>query len=82
MDIILPKADDRDARLREARVDRPDRGEQRHGVTARPQPQGGLDRHLGLTAIDVGVIEDQNDVQGLLRLWARPAGYRRWIDPP
>ena len=68
MDVVLAEADHLDTGLRQARVDRPDRREQRHGVAALAQGKGGLDRDFGLSAVDVGVVEDEDDVQG-----ARPS---------
>jgi len=37
-------------------------------VAALAQGKGGLDRDFGLSAVDVGVVEDEDDVQG-----ARPS---------
>jgi hypothetical protein len=51
------------AGLGEAGVGGPDRGEDRHPVSARPQAERGLDRDLGLTAIDGGMVDDEDDVQ-------------------
>jgi hypothetical protein len=81
VDVVLAKARHLDASLRQARIDRPDRREQRHRMAARPQAQGGFDRHLGLAAIDMGVVENEDDVQGTLRP-GKSVGYRSSIDLP
>lgn len=60
-DVVLPEADDADAGGSKSRIDWADGGEDRDGVSPRPQPQRRVESDFRLPSIDVGVIENQDD---------------------
>ena len=62
--VVLPEADDPHPALFETRVDRADRGEDRDPVAALAQAHRRIEGDLGLAAVDVGVVENEDDVHG------------------
>ncbi|MDF9793838.1 hypothetical protein M2440_004539 [Methylorubrum extorquens] len=63
-DVVLPEADHPRPALGEPGIDRADRGEHRNPVAALAQAHGGVEGDLGLAAIDMGMIENEDDVHG------------------